>query len=36
VFTSSPVSLVATTRASAFSLTICTLPPNMLTSSASA
>jgi hypothetical protein len=33
-FTSSPISLVATTKASAFSFTVRTLPPNMLTSSA--
>jgi len=31
-FTSSPISLVATTKASAFSFTVRTLPPNMLTS----
>ena len=31
-FTSSPISLVATTKASAFSFTVCTLPPNILTS----
>ena len=33
-FTSSPISFVAATNASAFSFTVCTLPPNMLTSSA--
>jgi hypothetical protein len=33
-FTSSPISLVATTKASAFSFTVCRMPPNMLTSSA--
>ena len=31
-FTSSPISLVATTRASAFSFTVCVLPPSILTS----
>ena len=35
-FTSSPISLVATTRASAFSFTVCMLPPSILTSSAQA
>jgi hypothetical protein len=34
-FTSSPISLVAANKASAFSFTVCTLPPSMLTSSAS-
>jgi len=33
-FTSSPISLVATTKASAFSFTVCTLPPSIVTSSA--
>ena len=33
-FTSSPISLVTTTRASAFSFTVCMLPPSILTSSA--
>ena len=31
-FTSSPISLVATTKASAFSFRVCMLPPNILTS----
>ena len=31
-FTSSPVSFASTTKASAFSLTVCALPPNILTS----
>ena len=31
-FTSSPISLVATTRASAFSFRVCMLPPNILSS----
>jgi hypothetical protein len=30
-FTSSPISLVATTKASAFFFTVCTFPPNILT-----
>jgi len=33
-FTSSLISLVVTTKASAFSFTVCALPPNILTSSA--
>jgi hypothetical protein len=35
-FTSSPIALVATTKASAFSFTVCTLSPNMLTPEADA
>ena len=33
-FISSPISLAATTKASTFSFTVCTLPPNILTSAA--